>query len=53
LCCYSQSDERHPARRAIRAVGAKLFVSAALQPDINLIEQLFAKLKTLLRKVNR
>ena len=37
-------------RRAIRAVGAKLFFLPPYSPDLNPIEQLFAKLKTLLRK---
>ena len=38
------------ARRAIRAAGAKLFFLPPYSPDLNPIEQLFAKLKTLLRK---
>ena len=37
-------------RRAIRAVGAKLFFLPPYSPDLNPIEQVFAKLKTLLRK---
>lgn len=37
-------------RRAIRAVGAKLFFLPPYSPDLNPIEQLFAKLKHLLRK---
>jgi transposase len=37
-------------RRAIRAAGAKLFFLPPYSPDLNLIEQVFAKLKTLLRK---
>jgi transposase len=37
-------------RRAIRAAGAKLFFLPPYSPDLNPIEQLFAKLKTLLRK---
>ena len=37
-------------RRAIRAVGAKLFYLPAYSPDLNPIEQVFAKLKHLLRK---
>jgi transposase len=37
-------------RRAIRAVGAKLFFLPPYSPDMNPIEQVFAKLKTLLRK---
>ena len=37
-------------RRAIRAVGARLFFLPPYSPDLNPIEQAFAKLKTLLRK---
>jgi putative transposase len=37
-------------RRAIRAAGAKLFFLPKYSPDLNLIEQVFAKLKHLLRK---
>jgi transposase len=37
-------------RRAIRAVGAKLFLLPKYSPDLNPIEQVFAKLKHLLRK---
>jgi transposase len=37
-------------RRAIRATGAKLFFLPPYSPDLNPIEQMFAKLKTLLRK---
>jgi transposase len=37
-------------RRALRAVGAKLFFLPPYSPDLNPIEQVFAKLKTLLRK---
>ena len=37
-------------RRGIRAAGAKLFFLTPYSPDINPIEQVFAKLKTLLRK---
>ena len=40
-------------RRAIRAAGAKLFFLPPYSPDLNPIEQLFAKLKTLLRKAAR
>jgi transposase len=39
-------------RRAIRAAGAKLFYLPPYSPDLNPIEQAFAKLKTLLRKAN-
>jgi hypothetical protein len=37
-------------RRAIRAAGARLFFLPQYSPDLNPIEQVFAKLKTLLRK---
>jgi len=37
-------------RRAIRAVGARLFLLPKYSPDLNPIEQLFAKFKHLLRK---
>ncbi len=37
-------------RKAIEAVGASLLYLPAYSPDLNPIEQLFAKLKTLLRK---
>lgn len=37
-------------RRAIRAAGAKLFFLPKYSPDLNPIEQAFAKLKAILRK---
>jgi len=37
-------------RRTIRAAGAKLIFLPPYSPDLNPIEQVFAKLKTLLRK---
>jgi transposase len=37
-------------RRAIRTAGAKLFLLPKYSPDLNPIEQVFAKLKHLLRK---
>ena len=37
-------------RRAIRSIGAKLFFLPKYSPDLNPIEQFFAKLKHLLRK---
>jgi len=37
-------------RRTLRAVGVKLFFLPPYSPDLNPIEQVFAKLKTLLRK---
>jgi len=47
------SSHKAPAiRRAIRAAGAKLFYLPPYSPDLNPIEQAFAKLKTLLRKAN-
>lgn len=44
------SHKAKAVRRAIRAVGAKLFFLPPYSPDLNPIEQVFAKLKTLLRK---
>jgi transposase len=44
------SHKGQAVRRAIRTVGAKLFFLPPYSPDLNPIEQLFAKLKTLLRK---
>ena len=45
------SSHKSPAvRAAIRAVGARLFFLPPYSPDLNPIEQVFAKLKTLLRK---
>jgi len=43
------SHKRQAIRRAIRAAGAKLFFLPPYSPDLNPIEQVFAKLKTLLR----
>ena len=37
-------------RKAIRAAGARLVFLPKYSPDLNPIEQVFAKLKTLLRK---
>ena len=37
-------------RQAVRRAGAKLFFLPAYSPDLNPIEQVFAKLKALLRK---
>ena len=39
-------------RRLIRAAGARLFFLPPYSPDLNPIEQVFAKLKTLLRKAD-
>jgi hypothetical protein len=46
------SHKRPVIRRAIRSAGAKLFYLPPCSPDLNPIEQAFAKLTTLLRKVN-
>ena len=46
------SHKSAAVRRAIRAVGAKLIFLPPYSPDLNPIEQAFAKLKTLLRKEN-
>jgi len=44
------SHKGRAVRRAIRAAGARLFFLPPYSPDLNPIEQVFAKLKTLLRK---
>jgi len=44
------SHKAKAVRRALRSVGAKLFFLPPYSPDLNPIEQVFAKLKTLLRK---
>jgi transposase len=44
------SHKGKAVRRTIRATGAKLFFLPPYSPDLNPIEQVFAKLKTLLRK---
>ena len=45
------SSHKSPAiRKAIRDAGARLFFLPPYSPDLNPIEQVFAKLKTLLRK---
>lgn len=46
------SHKRHAVRQAIRSVGAKLWFLPPYSPDLNPIEQVFAKLKTLLRKTD-
>jgi len=43
------SHKGKAVRRAIRSAGAKLFFLPKYSPDLNLIEQVFAKLKHLLR----
>jgi transposase len=44
------SHKRQAIRATLTAVGAKLFFLPPYSPDLNPIEQVFAKLKTLLRK---
>lgn len=44
------SHKSKAVRRVIRAAGAKLFYLPPYSPDLNPIEQVFAKLKALLRK---
>lgn len=44
------SHKSRRVRRAIRSVGAKLLFLPPYSPDLNPIEQLFAKLKHLMRK---
>ena len=44
------SHKRKAIRRAIRSAGAKLIFLPKYSPDLNPIEQVFAKLKHMLRK---
>ena len=46
------SHKSQAVRRAIRTVGARLLFLPPYSPDLNPIEQVFAKLKTLLRKAD-
>jgi transposase len=46
------SHKGHGVRQSIRAAGAKLFFLPAYSPDLNPIEQVFAKMKTLLRQAD-
>lgn len=46
------SHKGKAVRQAIRCAGAKLFFLPPYSPDLNPIEQVFAKLKTLLRKAD-
>jgi transposase len=46
------SHKGKAVRAAIRAVGARLFFLPPYSPDLNPIEQVFAKLKALLRKTD-
>jgi len=47
------SHKSKAVRRAIRAVGARLFFLPPYSPDLNPIEQVFAKLKHLMRKASQ
>lgn len=47
------SHKGKAVRDAIRSAGAKLFLLPKYSPDLNPIEQVFAKLKLLLRKAAR
>jgi transposase len=44
------SHKGKAVRRAIKAAGARLLFLPKYSPDLNPIEQVFAKLKTLVRK---
>ncbi len=46
------SHKRQAVRQLIRTAGAKLFFLPPYSPDLNPIEQVFAKLKALLRKAD-
>ena len=46
------SHKNAAVRAALRAAGAKLFFLPAYSPDLNPIEQMSSKLKTLLRKAD-
>lgn len=46
------SHKGRAVRQLIRSVGARLLFLPPYAPDLNPIEQVFAKLKTLLRKAN-
>ena len=46
------SHKRQAIRAAIRAAGALLLFLPAYSPDLNPIEQVFAKIKALLRKAD-
>jgi len=47
------SHKSHAVREAIRAVGAHVFFLPPYSPDLNPIEQVFAKLKHLMRKASK
>ena len=44
------SHKRHAVRNAIRSVGARLLFLQSCSPDLNPIEEVFAKLKHLMSK---
>ena len=46
------SHKGQAVRQLIPSAGAKLFLLPRYSPDLNPIEQVFAKLKTLLRKTD-
>jgi transposase len=46
------SHKGKPARDAVRAAGARLFFLPPYSPDLNPIEMMFSKLKTLIRKAD-
>lgn len=46
------SHKRRAVRQAIRSVGARVWFLPSYSPDLNPIEQVFAKLKTLLRQAD-
>ena len=46
------SHKAKAVRRLVRSAGAKLFFLPRYSPDLNPIEQVFAKLKNLLRKID-
>jgi transposase len=47
------SHKAHAVRRALRSAGARLIYLPAYSPDLNPIEQVFAKLKHFLRKARK
>jgi transposase len=50
VCNVANTSSTLLRRQAIRAAGASILYLPPYSPDLNLIEQLFAKLKALLRK---
>ena len=47
-----ESHKANPARQALRKVGTHLLVLPPYSPDLNPIEMMFAKLKTMVRKAD-